>query len=159
MPTTRRAPYKNNAVELRRARYAAERAIEPKDVKVTMRAKQAVYAEFRAHTKEVLDRLISIVRDKNASDSDAIAAGKEILSRGWGAVPQHHVIEALMQHEHVINMDAISAMPSDQLRSLEAALARLVEVRDPDVIEHESRWETPSTEQVQSVPAILAKDG
>lgn len=128
MPTTRRAPYATNHIDSRRAKLDAP---DPQPTrKPTIRARKEVYEKFRAHTDEVRERLISIIRDPESDNGHAIAAGKEILLRGWGAVPNTTVIEALFTHQHVINVDALRQMPQDQLNQLESTLARLVRTAD-----------------------------
>lgn len=103
---------------------------------VTPRARKEMYEQFRQHTRLALDRLVGILEDEKADTASVIAAAKEILSRGWGAVPQHHVIEAVFQHQHVINTDALRQMPQEQLTQLELTLARLVApVEDAEVVE------------------------
>jgi hypothetical protein len=104
-------------------------------VRGTAAQRQAFYETFRAHTDEVRERLLDILRDPDADHGHVIQAAKEILNRGWGAVPQTQVIEAVFQHQHSLNVDALRQMPTDQLRQFEVALARLVEVDDAEVIE------------------------
>lgn len=104
-------------------------------VRGTAKQRQAFYEQFRQHTDEVLDRLLSILRDDEADHGHVIQAAKEILNRGWGAVPQTQVIEAVFQHQHSFNVDALRQLPQDQLTQLESTLARLVAVEDAEVIE------------------------
>lgn len=110
--------------------------------KVTARARREVYEKFRAHTDEVLEMLVGIVRNDEADDTSRIAAGKEILSRGWGAVAQTHIIEALFEHKQIIDVSALRQLPQDQLTQLEASLARLVDVQYADVIDGEATEQT-----------------
>ena len=103
---------------------------------VTAAARREVYASFRAHTDEVRERLLAIIRDDKADNGHVIAAAKEILSRGWGAVPQYQVIEAMFQHQGGISPDALRQLPQEQLMQLEAMLARIVTpVEDAQVID------------------------
>jgi hypothetical protein len=103
--------------------------------RASLEARKRMYESFQAHTDEVRERLISIIRNDDLAPADHIAAGKEILARGWGAVPQMQVIEAMFQHQHTFNMDAIRQMPADQLQQLEAALVRVLQVPDAEVID------------------------
>lgn len=107
------------------------------DVRGTAAQRREFYESFRAHTDEVRERLLAIIRDPHADNGHVIQAAKEILARGWGGVPQVQVIEAALKHEHVINTDALRQLPSADLKQLEATLARLVQASDVDVIEAE----------------------
>jgi len=121
------------------------RLSQPDDVtnpKVTARARREVYEKFRAHTDEVLEMLVGIVRNEEEDTPSRIAAGKEILSRGWGAVAQTHVIEALFQVEHSVKAELLRQLPPAELAQLELSLARLIEVQDADVIEGEATERT-----------------
>lgn len=40
----------------------------------------------RGHTKEMLDVLVTIAKDKTAEAKDRITAADKVLARGWGAV-------------------------------------------------------------------------
>jgi len=129
-------PYETNHPEQRKTRLSKpDNVTNPKP---TARARREVYEKFRAHTDEVLERLLGILRDDEADHGHVIAAGKEILSRGWGAVAQHHVIEAMFEHKHLVNVDAIRQLPSEELTRLEASLSRLIEVQDAEIIEGEA---------------------
>jgi len=105
------------------------------NIRGTATQRREMYEQFRAYTKEVLDRLLEILRDEEADHGHVIQAGKEILNRGWGAVPQTQVIEAVFQHQHNLNMDALREMSSDDLARLENTLARLVTVDEAQIIE------------------------
>jgi hypothetical protein len=118
-------------------RASAESGVKPSRARprVSLEARKRMYESFQVLTDDVRSVLYGIVMDEEAADSDRIAAGKEILSRGWGAVPQMQVIEAMFQHQHTFNMDAIRQMPADQLQQLEAALVRVMQVSDAEVID------------------------
>jgi hypothetical protein len=130
MPTK----YETNLADIRSARLTKPEK-EVARIRPTARARREVYEKFQAHTDEVLERLLSILRDDEADHTAVIAAGKEILARGWGSVPQHHVIEAMFEHRHVIDVDALRQLPADDLTRLEASLSRLIEIPDAEVID------------------------
>lgn len=109
-------------------------------VRGTANQRRAMYEEFRKHTEEVREVLIEILRDEEADNSHRIQAGKEILNRGWGAAPQVSVIEAVFSQEVSINTDSLKQMSSEELKTMEGFLARLISpegVEDAQVIDHE----------------------
>jgi hypothetical protein len=105
------------------------------DVRGTAAQRREFYESFRAHTDEVRERLLEIIRDDEADHGHVISAAKEILSRGWGGVPQIQVIEAALKHEHSLSVDRLKGMSPADLQAFEAMLARLVEVDDAEVID------------------------
>jgi hypothetical protein len=104
------------------------------NVRGTVAQRRLMYQMFRAHTEEVLERLLGIIRDDKTDPAHVIQAGKEILNRGWGAVPQTQIVEAGLKHQHGIDVDAVRQLPDEALRQLEATLARIVRL-DGDVID------------------------
>lgn len=106
--------------------------------KIPLKTRQQAYAEFRQHTDEVRETLLEILRDDTADKGHRISAGKEILARGWGSVPSYQIIEAVFEHKHDFNPDALKQLPQDKLRDLEATLATLIQVEDAEIIEHGS---------------------
>ena len=109
-------------------------------IRGTAQQRREMYEQFRAHTDEVRERLMEIIRNPLADNGHVIQAGKEILSRGWGAAPQVSVIEQVFQHEHTVNMDSLKQMSADELKLVEGFLTRLVAVEDADdaeIIEHD----------------------
>jgi hypothetical protein len=104
-------------------------------VRGTAEQRRQFYESFRAHTDEVREVLLSILRDDEADNGHRIQAGKEILNRGWGAAPQVNIVEAALQHHVTLNTDALKQLPKDELARLESTLVRLIEVPDAEVIE------------------------
>lgn len=98
-------------------------------------ARREVYEKFQAHTDKVLNTLLTILESDEASHADRISAGKEILARGWGAVPQYHVVEKTMEHKVTINSAVLRAMTPAQLESFQAMLEQ---VTDADVVDAEA---------------------
>jgi hypothetical protein len=116
----------------------------------TAAQRREFYEQFRAHTQEVRDRLLEIIRDPDADNGHVIQAAKEILNRGWGAAPQVQVIEEVFRHEVTFNVDKLRQLPSEQLTQLEATLSRLIEVDDAEVIDvrpNESAGHAPESAQ------------
>ena len=105
------------------------------EVRGTAAQRRAFYESFREHTQETLATLLGIMRDEEADNGHRIQAAKEILARGWGGVPQVQVIEAALKHEHSISRDALKGLSPTDLRALELALTKLVDVPDAEVIE------------------------
>lgn len=98
-------------------------------------ARQAMYARFREHTETVLQTLLDIVNNDEADPGHRIAAGKEILNRGWGSVPQHHIVEQSLEHRVTVNTAALGALTQAQLLELESVMVTLLGVPDAEVIE------------------------
>jgi hypothetical protein len=140
-PPAETAPPETDTPEegLRQQKNHLVRGRRQPDMKLSIAARQEMYARFREHTEEVLERLLTVIRSDTASDADAIAAGKEILNRGWGTVPQHHVVEQVFTHQTVINVGELRSMSPAQLASLESMLARLVEMPESQVIEGQAK--------------------
>jgi hypothetical protein len=109
-------------------------------------ARKAMYEAFRAHTDEVREVLVSILRDEDADKGHRIAAGKEILSRGYGQAPSVEVIEAVFRHEHAFNADALRQWPQSKLDELQAMLAGLITVQGDtiDATPNESAEHAPT---------------
>lgn len=103
---------------------------------VPMNARREMYETFRAHMDEVREVLVSILRDEEADAGHRIQAGKEILSRGYGAVPNIEIVEQVFKHEHSLDMDALRNLPKKDLDALEAVLTRFIKV-DADAIDAE----------------------
>jgi hypothetical protein len=124
-------------------------------VRGTAAQRREFYEKFREHTEEVRDRLLEILRDPDADNGHVIQAAREILNRGWGAAPQVQVLEAVFQHQHVLNTDALRQLPAEDLARLEGTLARLVEVEDAEVIEtpNESAEHAPPTAAPEAATA------
>lgn len=139
MPTPRRAPYTKTHADIRREKLSDDSPKEPKRARAPRRLQKEMVERFREKTDLALSRLVGILEDEDADPTHVIAAAKEVLNRGWGAVPQTTVIEALFQHRHVIDADALRQIPSEELTALETMLARLVEpIEDAEVIDHDS---------------------
>ena len=90
------------------------------------RARRELYQKFQAHTDEVLTTFLDILRDDRVNPSDRIAAGKEILNRGWGQAPNVSIVDATLKVEHSVNSDALRQMSAEELSSVESLLSRLV---------------------------------
>lgn len=146
MPTSRRAPYTKTHVDIRRANLSDDSPKEPKRARPPRRMQKEVVEKFRAHTDEVLARFMGIIRDPDADYSSVIAAGKEILARGNGAVAQHHVIEALFTNRAEIDITKLGQMSDAELKFAEQVLARMLaahdDVEDAEVIDHEPKSDT-----------------
>ena len=99
------------------------------------KARAKLYESFQAHTDEVREMLIGIVRDDTADNGHRIQAGKEILSRGWGQAPNVEIIEATFKHQHTFNPDALRQMSAQQLAAAEAALTMLMRIPDAEVLD------------------------
>lgn len=109
-------------------------------VRGTAAQRREMYEKFREHTDEVRDVLIGILKDPEADTGHRIQAGKEILSRGWGAAPQVNVIEEVFRAEVSFNTDNLKNLTSEELKAAEAALTLLISpegVEDAQVIDHE----------------------
>jgi hypothetical protein len=132
----------------RRAPKSGERgSLLPKASMIPVSARKVLYDSFRAHTDEVRDVLLSILRNDEADNGHRIQAGKEILNRGWGQAPSIEIIEAAFKHEHTFNADALRQLPPKQLEQLEAMLAALIQVPGDqalDVTPNESAEHAPS---------------
>jgi hypothetical protein len=141
MPTPRRAPYTKTHADIRRENLSADSPKEPKRTRPPKRMQKEVIEKFRAHTDEVLERFMGIVRDPDADYSSVIAAGKEIFARGHGAVAQHTVIEAMFTRRDVIDVAKLGQMSDDELRFAEQFFARMLappdDIEDAEVIEHD----------------------
>ena len=112
------------------------RRLTPPPGQIPMRARKEMYEAFRAYTEEAIDTLVEIMRNDQANDSDRISATKEILSRGYGAVPNVDLVEVAFKHEHSLNTDALQQMSTAELESFQVLLTKLVKVGD-DVIDAE----------------------
>ena len=77
----------------------------------------------REHTKEAVDTLVDIMRDKKAPAAARVAASDKILNRGWGQAPQTITLQD--QREPL----DLSGMSDEQLEALETlrSLAPLTE--------------------------------
>lgn len=109
-------------------------------VRGTAAQRRELYEKARQHTDEIIERLMGIIRDDEADNGHVIQAAKEMLNRGWGAVPQVSVLEAVFTQEHTINTESLKQMTDDEIRVMEGFLARLVStegIEDAQVIEHE----------------------
>lgn len=109
-------------------------------VRGTAAQRREFYEKARQHTDEIIERLMGIIRDKEADKGHVIQAAKEMLNRGWGAAPQVSVLEAVFTQEHSINTESLKQMTDDEIRVMEGFLARLVSpegIEDAQVIEHE----------------------
>jgi hypothetical protein len=104
-------------------------------VRGTAEQRRQFYESFRAHTDEVRETLLTILRDSDADNGHRIQAGKEILNRGWGAAPQVSIVEAALQHNITFNDGRLNQMPKHELEKLESLLVHLIEVPDAEVIE------------------------
>ena len=105
------------------------------DLRGTAKQRRQFYESFRAHTDEVRETLLSILRDEEADRGHRIQAGKEILNRGWGSAPQVNIVEAALQHNVTLNTDALRQLPKEELARLEATLVRLIDVPQGDVVD------------------------
>ena len=112
------------------------RAKAPDARHIPLRSRQEMYAAFREHTNEVRETFLEILRDDTADKGHRINAGKEILARGWGSVPSYQIIEAVFEHKHTFNPDALKQLPQDKLVDLELMLTSLIQVEDAETIEH-----------------------
>lgn len=138
MSTSRRAPYKTSHPEMRAKRLADDHPKEPKRTRPPQRLQKEMVEKARAMTDLALQRLRGILEDEEADLTHVIAAAKEVLNRGYGAVPQHHIVEALFTHQHQINTDALRQMSTEQLTALETMLTPFAQpVEDAEVIEHD----------------------
>jgi succinate dehydrogenase flavin-adding protein (antitoxin of CptAB toxin-antitoxin module) len=138
MPTPRRAPYTKTHADIRRENLSADSPKEPKRTRPPKRLQREMVEKARAMTDLALARLRDILEDEDADLTHVISAAKEVLNRGWGAVPQHHVVEAMFQHRHTINTDAIKQMSTEQLALLEQMLTPFTQpAEDADVIDHD----------------------
>lgn len=111
---------------------------KPSASSITPRARREMYDSFRAHTQEVRETLVAILRDETADKGHRIQAGKEILNRGWGQAPSIEVVEQVFKHEHSFDLEALRNMPAKDLAALERAFSLLIraDVPDAEVIEH-----------------------
>jgi len=55
--------------------------------------REASMTIFKQATEDARDALLAILRDDTNPADARVAAAKEILARGWGAVPSASVIE------------------------------------------------------------------
>lgn len=109
-------------------------------VRGTAAQRREMYETFRAETARVRDVLVNILLDEEADNGHRIQAGKEILNRGWGAAPQVSVIEEVFKHEVSINADSLKQMSSEELKTMEGFLTKLISpegVEDAQIIDHE----------------------
>ena len=106
---------------------------------VPERARRELYRKFQEHTDEVLTTFLDILRDDEVNPSDRIAAGKEILNRGWGQAPNVSIVDATLKVEHTVNSDALRQMSAEELASVEGLLTRLLGEggADDDIIDAE----------------------
>ena len=99
--------------------------------------RRAMYEKFREETERVHRVLVEILEDEEADNGHRIQAGKEILNRGWGAVPQVNVIEAALSKQDGFDSDALKQMPADELKQFELSLTKLIAVREGNVTDAE----------------------
>lgn len=102
---------------------------------LTPRARKRLYEQFQAHTDEVREVLLEILRNPEADDGDRIRAGKEILNRGWGQSPSVSIVDATLKVQDQISPEALNQMSPRELQVLESALAKLIHVPDAEVLE------------------------
>lgn len=93
-------------------------------------ARKQMYEAFRSYTQEAIVTLVGIMRneDGGASPADQIAATKEILSRGYGAIPNVDLVEVAFKHEHTLNVDALKQMTAAELEAFQILLTKMVKV-------------------------------
>ena len=112
----------------------------PNAAAVPLRTRKAMYEAFREYTEEAISTLVGIMRDEDKDAGHRIAATKEILARGYGAVPNVDLVEVAFKHEHEINLDALKQMSDKELADFQLLLTKLVKIEqdaiDADVIEH-----------------------
>lgn len=135
MARTPKDPSKPKIPRLPKTQYPA-----PRGRTVPESARRKMYESFRQHGDEVREMLIGFVRDDTIDPGHRIAAGKEILNRGFGTAPNIEIIEQSFKHQHSFDMDAIKQMPAEELAVLEAAITRFIKIDedaiDAEVIEH-----------------------
>jgi len=102
----------------------------------TAAQRREFYEKARAYTDEVLQTLIEIVRDDAQAASDRIAAGKELLNRGWGAAPQVHLVDQTMEHRLSLDVDALRQMSDADIAAYRRLLTTMMQVRG-DVMDAE----------------------
>jgi hypothetical protein len=102
-------------------------------------ARREMYAKWRTYTDEVMQFLVGVMRDEEKDTGHRIQAGKEILSRGWGQVPNVEIIEATLRVSHEVDTSALKQMSQAELDALALAFTKLVKVPGDDarVIDHE----------------------
>lgn len=102
-------------------------------------ARREMYAKWRTYTKEVMDFLVGVVRDDEKDTGHRIQAAKEILSRGWGQVPNVEIIEATLRVSHEVDTSALAQMSQAELDAVALALSRMIRVPGDGakVIDHE----------------------
>jgi hypothetical protein len=102
--------------------------------------RRQMHEEFRAHTMKALETLLGVLESETATNSDKITAANSILSRGWGAVPQMHHLDATFKEEHAIDSVALRNLPQEKLEQLGLMLMTLVsaqtrsEVVDAEIV-------------------------
>ena len=102
-------------------------------------ARREMYAKWRTYTDEVMQFLVDVVRDDTKDTGHRIQAGKEILSRGWGQVPNVEIIEATLKVTHEVDASALAQMSQAELDAVSLALAKMIRVPGDGarIIEHE----------------------
>jgi hypothetical protein len=95
--------------------------------RVPLAGRKEMYLKFQAHVDEVLETFLTILRSDESSNADKISAGKEILGRGLGAIPQHHVIEKTLEHKVTINSAVLKSWSPTQLAAFEDMLVQAME--------------------------------
>lgn len=126
-------PTKPKVPKLKRNQY-------PQGRTVPEAARREVYALFRAETEGVLGVLKEIVYDDKADPGHRIAAGKEILNRGWGTAPNVEIVDKTLKLDVHFSDDRIKQMPSDELSRLLDGFKKLLDGpdgQDAEIIDHE----------------------
>jgi hypothetical protein len=116
------------------------------------RARRELYQKFQAHTDEVLTTFLDILRDDEVNPSDRIAAGKEILNRGWGQAPNVSIVDATLKVEHSVNSDALRQMSAEELASVEGLLSRLIGNESSDHVIIDAEVVETSNESASHAP-------
>jgi len=83
------------------------------DVKVEVELKQLA----RKHTKESINRVVEIMRDRDAPHTATLAAVTILLDRGYGKPSQH--IEAIVKERPDIALDEVARMMLFAMRDAE----------------------------------------
>lgn len=132
MPRDPDEPRKPKIPRLPKTRYPTGRTVPEA-------ARRQVYEAFRAHADEVREMLIGFVRNEDIDPGHRIAAGREILNRGFGTAPSVEIVEKTFKVDLTISDEKLKQLSNDELHATLAVLQRVItdpNAEDAEVIEH-----------------------